>query len=110
MEKLVSADFWSGRRVFVTGHTGFKGGWLCLWLQQLGAEVFGYALPPSTVPAMFDEAGVANGMHSVLGDVRDYTRLAEALASARPEIVLHLGPSRWCRSPTPNPPPPSPPT
>lgn len=90
MEKLVTPAFWRGRRVFVTGHTGFKGGWLSLWLQHLGAEVFGYALPPSTVPSLFDEAGVADGMHSVLGDIRDPARLAEALASARPEVVLHL--------------------
>ena len=90
MEKLVNPHFWAGRRVFVTGHTGFKGGWLSLWLQQLGADVHGYALPPATLPALFDEARVADGMQSTFGDVRDYPALAEAVAAARPEIVLHL--------------------
>lgn len=82
--------FWQGRRVFVTGHTGFKGSWLCLWLQAMGAEVHGYALAPATDPALFEVAGVARGMHSTLGDVRDYAALSAALTAARPEIVLHL--------------------
>ncbi len=90
MENLVSPAFWRGRRVFVTGHTGFKGGWLSLWLQSMGADVCGFALPPAAAPALFHVADVERGMHSVLGDVRDYERLRQALAAARPEIVLHL--------------------
>lgn len=82
--------FWQGRRVFVSGHTGFKGSWLCLWLQAMGAEVHGYALAPATDPALFEVAGVARGMQSTLGDVRDYAALSAALSAARPEIVLHL--------------------
>ncbi|WP_328824987.1 CDP-glucose 4,6-dehydratase [Zoogloea dura] len=82
--------FWQGRRIFVTGHTGFKGSWLCLWLQAMGAEVHGYALAPATDPALFEVAGVARGMRSTLGDVRDYAALSAALTAARPEIVLHL--------------------
>jgi len=90
MENLVSPAFWRGRRVFVTGHTGFKGGWLSLWLQSMGADVCGFALPPAAAPALFHVADVERGMHSVLGDVRDYERLRQALAAARPEVVLHL--------------------
>jgi CDP-glucose 4,6-dehydratase len=82
--------FWQGRRVLVTGHTGFKGSWLCLWLQTLGAEVVGYALPPPTDPSLFDVANVAAGMTAVTGDVRDYDRLRKWLATHDPEIVLHL--------------------
>ena len=65
----VSRDFWRGRRVFVTGHTGFKGSWLCLWLQRLGAEVTGYALEPATQPSLFEAASVARGMRSIIGDM-----------------------------------------
>ena len=90
MEDLVNPAFWRGRRVFLTGHTGFKGSWLSLWLQSLGAEVHGYALSPETTPALFEVADVARGMHSTLGDVRDYATLHAAMAAARPEIVLHL--------------------
>lgn len=86
----VTPAFWSGRRVLVTGHTGFKGGWLSLWLQQLGAEVTGYALAPPTWPSLFEAARVGAGMHSVLGDVRDFDALHTTLAEFRPEIVFHL--------------------
>jgi len=81
---------WRGRRVLVTGHTGFKGGWLCLWLRHMGAEVSGYALPPDTEPSLFAAARVADGMASVLGDVRDTGVLGEVLAAHRPEVVFHL--------------------
>lgn len=90
MENLVTPTFWRGRRVFLTGHTGFKGGWLSLWLQELGAEVHGFALAPTTDPALFDVAAVARGMHSTIGDVRDYPALLAAMQAARPEIVFHL--------------------
>ena len=83
-------EFWHGRSVFVTGHTGFKGGWLCLWLESLGARVVGYSLPPPTTPSLFEAAAVGRGIESVEGDVRDADGLAEALARARPEVVFHL--------------------
>lgn len=81
---------WRGRRVLVTGHTGFKGGWLCLWLQHLGAEVSGYALAPDTAPCLFEAARVADGMASTLGDVRDPAALEAAVRTHRPEVVFHL--------------------
>ena len=83
-------EFWAGKRVLVTGHTGFKGSWLSLWLQQLGAAVTGYALPPPTRPSLFDEANVASCMASMTGDVRDAAAVLEAVKSARPEIVFHM--------------------
>lgn len=86
----MNADFWSGKNVFVTGHTGFKGSWLCLWLQQLGANVTGYALQPPTDPSLFDIAQVGQGMHSIIGDIRDAAALAEAMQAAAPDIVIHM--------------------
>ena len=86
----MNAAFWQGKRVFLTGHTGFKGGWLSLWLQQLGAEVTGYALEAPTTPSLFEVAGVARGMVSIIGDVRDGEALKRAMAQARPEIVIHM--------------------
>ena len=83
-------EFWRNRRVFVTGHTGFKGSWLCLWLQSLGAEITGYALKPPTSPSLFEVAGVAQGMTSIEGDVRDLKALGEAMRTAAPEIVIHM--------------------
>ena len=87
----VTPDFWAGRRVFVTGHTGFKGGWLCLWLQSMGAKVYGYALEAPTDPNIFNVAGVGQGMtESTIGDVRDLPALIEAMRAAQPEVVFHL--------------------
>ena len=86
----VTPAFWSGRRVLLTGHTGFKGGWLATWLLELGARVTGYALPPATTPALFDLAGLAAKLDSRLGDVRDAGPVAEAVAAARPSVVFHL--------------------
>lgn len=87
---MVSRDFWRGRRVFLTGHTGFKGAWLSLWLQRLGALVTGFALEPTTQPSLFELGRVAEGMDSVIGDVTDAARLETAMTEARPEVVFHL--------------------
>lgn len=83
-------DFWRGKRVLITGHTGFKGGWLSLWLQQAGAELIGYSLAAPTRPSLFELAGIARGMRSLEGDVRDLQRLDATIREHRPEIVLHL--------------------
>ena len=82
--------FWSGKRIFLTGHTGFKGSWLALWLQQLGAQVTGFALEAPTQPSLFDAARVGAGMQSVHGDVRDLPTLQRAMQTAKPEIVIHM--------------------
>jgi CDP-glucose 4,6-dehydratase len=83
-------SFWLGKKVFVTGHTGFKGGWLCLWLQQMGAEVTGFALAPPSEPSLFEQAGVAQGMASIIGDIRDGMAIMGAMNQAQPEIVIHM--------------------
>ncbi|WP_313950704.1 CDP-glucose 4,6-dehydratase [Accumulibacter sp.] len=87
---MIQPAFWKGRRVLITGHTGFKGSWLSLWLQGMGAEVIGYALPPATQPNLFEVAGVARQMVSILADIRDAERLGAAFARHRPEVVFHL--------------------
>jgi CDP-glucose 4,6-dehydratase len=88
---VITRDFWRGRRVFLTGHTGFKGGWMSLWLQSLGASVHGYSLAAPTSPSLFEAARVAHGMStSIEADVRDQAALAAAVQTARPEIVFHL--------------------
>ena len=83
-------QFWNGKRVFLTGHTGFKGSWLALWLQHLGADLTGYALSPPTDPSLFQKADVAACMHSVIGDLRHRPRLTSTMQSAEPEVVFHL--------------------
>jgi CDP-glucose 4,6-dehydratase len=83
-------SFWDGRRVVVTGHTGFKGSWLSLWLQQLGADLCGVALDPPTDPSMFIEARVAQGMRSEIADIRDLERVRAILCEHRPEVVFHM--------------------
>lgn len=91
MEGMVmSTDFWRGKRVFLTGHTGFKGSWLSLWLQSLGAEITGFALNPPTILNLFDTAKVARGMTSIIGDIRQLESLQAAIHQAQPEIVFHL--------------------
>jgi len=80
----------SGRRVLVTGHTGFKGSWLSRWLLELGADVTGYALEPDTTPSLFTDLALARSMDSRVGDVRDAGRIAALVAETRPELVLHL--------------------
>ena len=89
-EMVMTPAFWNGKAVFVTGHTGFKGSWLALWLTQLGARVVGYALPPPTTPSLFELAGVAQAMTSLEADVRDLGRLRKAVNEAKPDVVFHL--------------------
>ena len=87
---MLDLSFYKGKRVLVTGHTGFKGSWMCKILKNAGADVTGFSLNPPTDPALFDMANIADGMTSVIGDVRDFDALWECFNKAQPEIVLHL--------------------
>ncbi len=89
MEGLVKM-FWQGRKVFLTGHTGFKGSWLSLWLEKLGADVMGYALAPERQPNLFEAVDASRGMQSVIGDTRNLDALRTSLVAHAPEIVIHL--------------------
>jgi len=86
----MNQDFWRGKRVLLTGHTGFKGSWLSLWLQSMGAQVVGYALSPPTNPSLFEIAEVGKGMTSIIGDIRDLEKLRAVFAEHKPEIVIHM--------------------
>lgn len=86
----MNKKFWQGRRVLLTGHTGFKGSWLSLWLQSMGADLTGYALHAPTTPSLFEEAKVEEGMISVIGDIRDLSNLQAVFAKHQPEIVIHM--------------------
>lgn len=88
---MVSMEsFWYGKNVLVTGHTGFKGGWLCLWLQHCGAKVTGFALPPPTQPSLFEQAHIADNMNSIIGDIRDLSAVKNIMRQVQPDIVFHL--------------------
>ena len=86
----VDTDYWNGRRVFLTGHTGFKGGWLSLWLQSMGAFVVGYALDPPTQPNLFELAGIGENMTSIIGDIRDLEKIRMSFIKYQPDTVFHM--------------------
>jgi CDP-glucose 4,6-dehydratase len=86
----VSPSFWKGKKVFVTGHTGFKGSWLSLWLQDMGAIVKGYALEPNTSPNLFTEAKVAQNMDSEIGDITDLKHITDSMMAFNPEVLIHM--------------------
>lgn len=87
---MIERAFWRNRRVLLTGHTGFKGAWLSLWLEQLGADVVGLALPPDTEPALYSLVAPVMGLRSRVGDIRDPVIVAEVVAQARPQVVIHM--------------------
>ena len=87
---MLRRSFWKGRSVLLTGHTGFKGSWLSLWLGALEANVTGYALDPPTQPSLFEQAEVANVVRSIRADVRDFSRLKAVIAECRPDVIIHL--------------------
>lgn len=83
-------QFWRGKKVFITGHTGFKGGWLTAWLKSLGADVTGYALAPNTKPSLFEHAKIGDGTTSIIGDILDADKLSQSVQKHEPEIVFHM--------------------
>lgn len=90
MEEMVNLSFYKGKKVFITGHTGFKGSWLSKILIMAGAQVTGYSLEASTTPNLFDLLGLQNKMNSIIGDIRDLQKLKQTISNAQPEIVFHL--------------------
>ncbi len=90
MENMVDSSFWAGKVVLLTGHTGFKGSWLSLWLQSMGARVIGYALAPPTNPSLFEVAEVGKEMISIIGDIRDFDKLKSTFSEHKPEIIIHM--------------------
>lgn len=89
-EGKVDSSFWKGKKVFLTGHTGFKGSWLSLWLFDMGAIVKGYSLDANTRPSLFMEANIASGMESEIGDIRDLEQLTESMVTFSPDILIHM--------------------
>lgn len=87
---MVDTSFWQSKRVFITGHTGFKGSWLSLWLQSMGAEVKGFALTPPTNPSLFEQARVEDGMASEIGDIRDLAAITASMAAFNPDVLIHM--------------------
>ena len=87
---MIDQAFWQGKRVFLTGHTGFKGSWLSLWLVSLGASVKGYALNPNTTPSLFNEAKVDRVIDSQIGDIRDQEALHESMTTFSPDVLIHM--------------------
>lgn len=87
---MINESFWKSKRIFLTGHTGFKGSWLSIWLSSLGAKVRGYSLEPNTTPSLFHEANVASIIDSQIGDIRDKTLLQEKMLEFEPDIIIHM--------------------
>ncbi len=87
---MIDREFWQGKRVFLTGHTGFKGSWLSMWLALLGANVKGYALNPPTSPSLFNEAKVDSIIDSHIGDIRDQDVLHESMTKFNPDVLIHM--------------------
>lgn len=100
---MFDLDFYRGKRVFITGHTGFKGSWLCLYLKTLGAEVYGYSLAPETDPNLYDLLKIDNQINSVTGDIRDLDKLTCAIKAAKPDIAIHMAAQALVRESYKNP-------
>jgi len=87
---MLNAEFWASQRVLLTGHTGFKGSWMSLWLEKLGAETFGFALEPDQTPSLYAQIEPVRRLHSIIGDLRDADAVARAVREARPSVVIHM--------------------
>jgi len=106
MDKMVNVpfgDFFKDKKIFITGHTGFKGSWLCLLLHRLGAKLYGYSLEPPTEPSLFKLAGINKVVSTNIGDIRDYENLKRNLAAITPQIVIHLAAQPLVRNSYKNP-------
>jgi len=95
---VIDKNFWKGKRIFLTGHTGFKGSWLSLWLSSLGADVKGYALKPPSSPSLFNEANVESVIDSQIADIRDQKTLYKSMTTFDPDIVIHMAAQPLVRS------------
>lgn len=100
---MIDTSFWKGKRVLLTGHTGFKGSWLSIWLHELGAEVCGYALEPNTNPSLFQLSNIDQLIKSVIGDIRNLDHLKETMLNFQPEIVIHMAAQPLVRASYENP-------
>jgi CDP-glucose 4,6-dehydratase len=100
---MVDKKFWKGKKVFITGHTGFKGSWLCLWLHSLGAELTGFSLEPPTKPNMFNLCNIKKITNTIIGDVRNFQHLKSSLSTADPDIVFHMAAQPLVRASYDNP-------
>ena len=89
-QRKVDVDFWKGKKVFLTGHTGFKGSWLSIWLKSMGSVVKGYSLEPNTSPNLFTEAKVASEMDSEIGDIRNLEKISNSMSQFDPDILIHM--------------------
>jgi len=99
----INKEFWYKKKVLITGHTGFKGSWLCLLLHKLGSDIYGYALEPPTNPSLFEVAGIGNLVNSHIGDIRDYDKLLQIIQSVKPEIIIHMAAQSLVRESYKNP-------
>jgi len=100
---MMNKKFWKGKKVFITGHTGFKGSWLCLWLHSLGAEITGYSLAPPTSPSLFNLCHIDEWTHSIQGDIRNRKQLQQAIQEADPDIIIHMAAQPLVRTSYENP-------
>ena len=101
--RVFMKEFYKGKKVFITGHTGFKGSWLCRMLVNMGAEVVGYSLEPPTSPSLYDIAGIDKTITSIIGDIRDFEKLKQAFENTKPEIVIHMAAQPLVRTSYDNP-------
>ena len=99
----MNLEFWKGKKVFITGHTGFKGSWLSLWLKNLGADLTGYSLDENSQNSFFIDANISEEMNSIIGDIRDLDFLKKSVAETKPDIIIHMAAQALVRDSYKNP-------